>query len=293
MPFTTPRPPLPQQLETFPDTAPSGPINLLFIHPSVGGQLLADPGPEEHTEDARRSLHRSHPNGGGLRTLLRERGYVVNEASYGSEIGQKTDLFDWLPKFRDSMPRILATRWQDQTLASGANQVVLFKSCYPNNAFEPESAPDHARTPRLTLAAAKLAFAALRSQLERHPEVLFVYLTAPPLRDDSGTEPAWKSAAKRLLGRPPLAEERRRSAALAREFNNWLTSHEGWLAGYGQRNIVVFDYFDLLTGGDSNFLQFASRGGTDNHPHAEAQGRAAVRLTQLLNRAVRYAGVSR
>ena len=290
---TMPSPPLPQKLEAFSDAAPDAPINLLFIHHSVGGQLLADPGPVEATDDARRSLHRTHPNGGGLRALLMAHGYVVHEASYGSEIGQKTDLFDWLPKFRDSMPRILATRWQDEPRASGTNQVVLFKSCYPNNAFQREAMPGDGPAPRLTLAAAKSAFAGLRTQLERQPDVLFVYLTAPPLRDDSAAEPAWKSVAKRILGRPPLAEERRCSAAIAREFNDWLTSPDGWLAGYGQRNIVVFDYFDLLTDGVSNFLQFASKGGSDHHPHAEAQGRAAARLAQLLNRAVRYDGLSR
>jgi hypothetical protein len=190
------------------------------------------------------------------------------------------------------MPRILATRWQDETLASGANQVVMFKSCYPNNAFQPGDTAGDARGPSLNLANAKATLSAVREELAKHPQVLFVYVTAPPLRDDSNSEPAWKTVAKRMLGRPTLAAQRRRSAEIAREFNDWVTSVDGWLAGYEQRNIAVFDYFDFLTDGRSNFLQFASRGGTDNHPHAEAQVRAAARLVPLLNRAVRFAGVS-
>jgi hypothetical protein len=287
-----PSPPFLPHLEALSDAPPSAPLNLLFIHHSVGGQLLADLGTQEDTPDARRSLHRTHPNGGGLRALLMAQGYRVHEASYGSEIGHKTDIFDWLPKFRDSMPRVLTTRWQDETLAAGQNQIVAFKSCYPNNAFRAGNAPGNARGPELTLANARATFDALRTEFAPHPQVLFVYVTAPPLRDDSGSEPAWKSLAKRLLSRPTLAEERREAAAIAREFNSWVTATDGWLAGYLQRNIAVFDYFDLLTDGRSNFLQFASEGGTDNHPNADAQRRAAPRFTSLLNRAVRHAGLS-
>jgi hypothetical protein len=291
-----PSPPLLAHLEALSDAPPSVPLNLLFIHHSVGGQLLADPGAQEDTPDARRSLHRTHPNGGGLRALLAAQGYEIHEASYGSEIGQNTDLFDWLPKFRDSMPRILATRWQDETLVAGHNHVVAFKSCYPNNAFRPGNAladaRGDARGPHLTLANARATLNALRAELARHPQVLFLYVTAPPLRDDSALEPAWKSLTKRLLGRPTLARERQAAAALARQFNTWVTAEDGWLAGYPQRNIVVFDYFDLLTGGRSDFLQFASLGGTDNHPHSDAQRGAAPRFVSLLNRAVRRAALS-
>jgi hypothetical protein len=185
-----PSPPFLPHLEALSDAPPSVPLNLLFIHHSVGGQLLADVGAQQDTPDARRSLHRSHPNGGGLRALLAAQGYQVHEASYGSEIGQKTDLFDWLPKFRDSMPRVLATRWQDDCLTAGHNQVVAFKSCFPNNAFRPGNAPGDARGPALTLENARATFQALRAEFARHAHVLFVYVTAPPLRDDSASGPA-------------------------------------------------------------------------------------------------------
>jgi hypothetical protein len=284
-----------RELASFSDAPPAAPLNLLFIHHSVGGQLLADPGPLESTIDARRSLHRTHPNGGGLRSLRARQGYLVNEVSYTSSIGQKTDLFDWAPKFRDSMAQILATRHQDERLEAGANQIVMFKSCYPNNAFKPADGAavptGNPRGPELTLPNAMATMGAIRDELAKFPGTLFVYMTAPPLRAGP-REPLWKQGAKILLRRPTRTQEQSTSAAIAREFNDWLVSPAGWLAGYPHRNIVVFDYFNLLTGTRSNFLEYASNGGTDNHPHAQAQAKAAAQLVPFLNRAVRYAGVA-
>ena len=283
---------MPQDLEAFSAAPPAVPLNLLFIHHSVGGQWLADPGTAESTQDARRSLHKTHPNGGGLRRRLVSQGYSVHEASYGSAIGDRTDFFDWRPKFRDSMPKILSTRHQDELLSNGRNQIVMFKSCYPNNAFKPESAREDSRGPTLTVARAKQELDALRELFAERPETLFIYVTAPPLRDDSGSEATWKRLAKRMLGRQSLADEREASARAAREFNQWAAAPHGWLAGFARVNIAVFDYFDLLTGGTSNYLEFPSQGGTDNHPATEAQQLAAARFVPFLNRAVRRAGLA-
>jgi hypothetical protein len=195
------------------------------------------------------------------------------------------------------MVQILATRHQDETSSDGTNHIVMFKSCYPNNAFK--SAPvvaTEACGTALTLPNAKATLAAVRVELAKYPKTLFVYLSAPPLCAGP-REALWKSTAKVLLRRPTREQEHGESAALAREFNDWLTSPSGWLAGYPQRNIVVFDYFDLLTGASpaqnrSNFLQYASNGGTDNHPHSQAQSMAATLFVSFLNRAVRYAGLA-
>jgi hypothetical protein len=279
-----------RDIDSCSDAPPAAALDILFIHHSVGGQLLADPGVLESHPDALRSLHRTHPNGGGLRRLLEDQGYRVHEASYGSEIGARTDLFDWLPKFRDSMPRIRATHRQDEQHAVGTNRIVMFKSCYPNNAFTSDAAAASARGQPLTLSRARVAFTELRGELAKHPDVLFVYLTAPPLRDDSGAEPTWKALAKRALGRDTWSTERRRAATLAREFNEWINAADGWLSGYRQRNVAVFDYFGLLTAG-TEFLQFASGGGMDNHPNSAAQRLAATRIVPFVNRAVRFAGL--
>jgi hypothetical protein len=268
------------------DAPPGRSIDLLFIHHSVGGQLLADAG-DELGPDARRCIYDSHPNGGGLRRKLRDDGYRVHEASYSSTVGQRTDLLDWPPKFREQFDRIQRTEHQDRLLGSGVNRIVMFKSCYPNNAFRPDGPP----APALTLANAQAAMRSLREELARHPDTLFVYVTAPPLRARAGSERLWKWVAKRMLGKPDSASEQMFAADTARTFNNWVKSPQGWLAGYAARNIVVFDYFDILTGdGRSNFLQFASRGGTDDHPSSAGQRIAAERFMPFLNRAVRRAG---
>ena len=284
-------PPSPE-LASYSDAPPLAPLNLLFIHHSVGGQLLADAGPEETTVDARRSLHRTHPNGGGLRSLLSKQGYRVHEASYGSAIGQKTDLFDWLPKFRDSMQEVLATGHQDEKLSAGKNEIVIFKSCYPNNAFKPDAnVTGDPLGPVLTLSNAKATLLAVRDEFAKYRQTLFVYVTAPPLCAPT-EEPLWKRLAKQVLQRPTRVLDHTNAAALARQFNEWVIAPSGWLSGYSQRNVVVFDYFGLLTGNaGSNFLQYATNGGTDSHPDTLAQTIAASALVSTLNRAIRYAGL--
>ncbi|HUQ10650.1 MAG TPA: hypothetical protein VM146_10070 [Steroidobacteraceae bacterium] len=268
------------------DTAPGSPFDLLFIHHSVGGQLLADVG-DERGPDVPRCIYDSHPNGGGLRRKLEQCGYRVHEASYSSTIGQRTDLLDWPPKFREQFDRIRRTERQDQLLDATVNRIVVFKSCYPNNSFGPDGPPP----PALTLANAKAAMRELRDELARHPDTLFVYMTAPPLRARAVRERLWKWAARRALGKPASASGQVFAADTARTFNNWMKSPAGWLAGYSARNVVVFDYFDILTGdGRCNFLEFASRGGTDDHPSSTGQRIAAERFVPFLNRAVRHAG---
>ncbi|HSN99381.1 MAG TPA: hypothetical protein VLS89_13890, partial [Candidatus Nanopelagicales bacterium] len=102
----------------------------------------------------------------------------------------------------------------------------------------------------------------------------------------------WKHLAKRALGKPSDAEIAVEQAELAREFNSWIRSPEGWLKDYPEKNVVVFDYYDVLTGeGASNFSQYGSEGGTDNHPSREGNEKAAAALVPFLNKAARRAGV--
>ena len=119
-------------LSGFAESPPGQRLDLVFIHHSVGGHWLAAPGPEAGAN----CIVTSHPNGGGLRSALEEQGYEVHEASYGSRVGQDTDIVHWPPKFRDQMDQILPCRHQDLPLPDGRrNRIVVFKSCYPNNAF--------------------------------------------------------------------------------------------------------------------------------------------------------------
>ncbi|WP_437678037.1 hypothetical protein [Sorangium sp. So ce131] len=279
-------------LSAYSSARPDAPLDLLFIHHSTGGQLLTDPGPEKEKASC---VYEAHPNGGGLRRKLTEQGYRVHEASYGSEIGENTDLFDWAPKFRDKMDKVLRVSLNDQALPDGAvNRIVLFKSCYPNNRFVGEgTAPGHPAGPELTVWNAKATLASLLPELAKRKDTLFVYVTAPGNVQKRSKDPAWKWAAKRVLGKPSEAEIGQRQADLARVFNNWVKSPDGWLRGYPEKNVVVFDYYDVLTNrGESNFSLHGSEGNTDNHPSREGNEKAADEFVPFLNQAVRRAGLS-
>ena len=263
--------------------APAQPLHLLFIHHSCGGQLFAAPGPDA----GQNAIYQSHPNGGNLRDRLAAAGYVVHEAAYGSRVGERTDVFDWLPKFRTQMSEVLTCAHQDERHPAGlGNQIVVFKSCFPNNAFAGAgTAPGNPAGPELTLWNARATYAALLPEFSKYPDVLFVCLTAPPLAPTATPDPVWKRLAKQLLGRYRDPVE---GAGLARQFNNWLASEDGWLAGYHAKNVAVFDYYNLLTGnGASNCSVFPTGGGADSHPSATGNNQAAEAFLPFLNRVVR------
>jgi hypothetical protein len=275
-------------LSAFPDAPPKRPLQLLFIHHSCGGQLLAEPG----TEDGTDCIYRTALNGGGLRAALERCSYTVHEASYGSRIGQNTDIFDWLPKFRDAMAEVLTCDTQNVRYADGRrNDIVVFKSCFPNNDFVAEgSSPGDPMGPNLTVWNAKAAYAALLGELQKYQQVLFVCVTAPPLAPKADSPRLWKRLLDKVRGRETSLAARGR---LAREFNNWLTRRDGWLDGGKLTNVVVFDYYDILTGhGVSNLSVFPTGGGWDSHPSREGNQKASEVFVPFLNRAVRRAGLS-
>ena len=281
----------PLDLSRLSDDKPAGPLPLLFIHHSCGGQLLADPGSSVERGNC---IYSTHPNGGGLRRLLTSQGYEVHEASYGSVIGENTDLFDWLPKFRDRMQDVLSFDENDRRLPEGQyNRIVVFKSCFTQNDYVGEGGPPgDPRGPELTVWNAKATLAALLPELRKRNDVLFVYVTPPP-QAPPAREALWRFVARAVLGRPNRTQESLRKAAWAREVDDWVISADGWLAGYPEKNVVVFDYYDVLTdAGKSNFAGFASGGGVDSHPSNIGNARAAAVFVPLLNRAVRRARLS-
>jgi hypothetical protein len=259
------------------------PLDFLFIHHSCGGQLLADPGEQVGGErdSGERCIYVSHPNGGGLRASLEAGGYRVNEASYGSIVGEDTDICHWRHKFAEQMDRILRTRRNDELLPGGeTNEIVAFKSCYPNNGFtgrgsEPGDPDDCERT----VANAMAAYRSLLDTFREQPEVLFVAFTAPPLAEY--TPVGWKARIKSWF------QDNERGGDLAREFNAWLADRErGWLAGYELPNVVVFDYYDILTEhGKTNYAAYPARA-NDSHPSREGNQVAAAAFAPFLEAAV-------
>ncbi len=193
------------------------------------------------------------------------------------------------------MDAILKLKNQDERLPEGqTNRVVAFKSCFPNNMFRAEgAAPGNPAGPELTVWNAKAALTTILPELRRHPDVLFVYLTAPPNAPRPEPVSLGRALLRRLRGRGSASEELATSAALAREFNDWVASKSGWLADYPEKNVVVFDYYDILTGGRrSNLSVYATDDAQDSHPSAEGNAKAAEAFASFLNRAVRRAGLA-
>ena len=278
-------------LSAHPTTKPSQPLRLLFIHHSVGGQLLADPGADNELAP---SIHTTHPNGGGLRKALQAEGYEVNEASYGSHIGESTDLFDWLPKFKNDMDKILQVTFNDKVYTGDErNRIVLFKSCYPNSRFAGMgSEPGNPNGPELTVSNAKATMTALLIEFQKHPNTLFVYLTSPPNAAVYGAEPLVKVLLRKVMGKPTTGEMMASQAALARTFHNWVKAPDGWLKDYPLKNVVAFDFYDELTNhGASDFSHYPTGNGDDSHPSAAGQQKAAAAFIPFLNRAVHRAGL--
>ena len=277
-------------LSGFAADAPGRSIHMAFLHHSVGGALLADQGPEKGAS----CVWDTHPAGGGLRKLLGAQGYEVHEASYDSTLGNDTDLFHWLPKFSGNMEALLQIKNQNEKLPAGQkNEIVAFKSCFPNNQLAGlGEAPGNAAGPGLTVWNVKATMTALLPLFEKRPDVLFVYLTAPANAPRLDRMRLYKVIARALTGRSEPGWTAKQ-AEWARELNNWIVSPDGWLKDYKGKNVVVFDYYDVLTGdGQSNLSAYATRDGTDSHPTAEGQKKAAERFVPFLNRAVRRAGLA-
>ena len=269
---------------------PSEPLDMVFLHHSVGARMLAS----EALEHGDPRLPNLIPTEGAFGSSWNARGTGC--------IRRRTEV-RWLnvPTSSIGFPSSV-TAWTKSSLSltrtlgstpGSATGSYLFKSCFPNSNFiSAGSPPGTPQGPELTVANARAAMLALLVETGRHPDVLFVYLTAPPQAPGARTQPAWKWLAKKVLGRQSRVEELRRSGDLAREFNNWMRDPNGWLSGYSSRNVVVFDLFDTLTGhGQSNLSRYPTWDGADSHPSAEGNAIVAAELVPFLNRAVRYAGV--
>jgi hypothetical protein len=146
------------------------------------------------------------------------------------------------------------------------------------------------RGPDLTVVNAKAALSALLPEFAKHQDVLFVYLTVPPLAPKPWSEPIWKLGAKKLMGKPSNAERLRSWAALAKSFNDWTISPDGWLKDYPNKNVVAFDLFGVLADGGS-VLRYPAGDGTDSHPTREGSAKVSAALVPFLNRSVRRAAL--
>jgi len=228
---------------------PASPVKLIFIHHSCGENWLAD-------------------DDGGLGLALRDN-YFVSDTNYGwtvggNDIGSLTDIGHWWEWFRgaDSAAYMSALyteygqhSWYSRmsTDPGGENEIIMFKSCYPNSHLggNPSDPPTGDPNPLRgqdawseyhTVANAKGIYNDLLEYFATRQDKLFVVITAPPLQE---------------------SETDATHAANARAFNDWLV--DDWLDGYSYNNVAVFDFYNVLTsnGGDANTNDLGTE--TGNH----------------------------
>ena len=278
-------------LSNYSPDKPKQPVHLLFIHHSTGGALLADKG-EKAGPLGQNCIYVTHPNGGGLRSLLQENNYLVHEASYGSVIGEETDVCHWNRKFGEHMQEILRCKQQNESFDDGTrNRIIVFKSCFPNSWIASDGkAPGDPDSCEKTTANYQAVYTNLLKCFRKQPDTLFVVFTAPPMAEPVlFTKEKIVNAAKTIVGRPDTVDK---IGMRARSFNNWLKDAEnGWLKVYELKNVVVFDYYDVLTGnGRSNWSAYPTQGGRDSHPSSEGHAKAAREFVPFLNRALHRLG---
>jgi PKD repeat protein len=224
---------------------PASPVRLVFIHHSTGEAWLAD----EH---------------GGLGAALRDNRYYVSDTNYGwgpDSIGDRTDIGNWWEWFRGpSHGTYLSALYSEsgqhssysrlESAPGGDNTVILFKSCFPNSALggtPGDPVPPIGNNPLRgescgsdahTVANAKGIYIDLLDYFATRQDNLFVVVTAPPLSDPT-------------------------YSANARAFNEWLVHN--WLSSYPYKNVVVFDFYTVLTtnGGNTETNDLGSA--TGNH----------------------------
>ena len=256
--------------DSAPDPAPPAyPVKLIFIHHSTGENWLRD-------------------DYGLLGQTLASNNYFVSDTNYGwgpNGIGDRTDIPNWTEWFSSAdtatyMNALFNESGQNSSYTrlpadpGGENQIVMFKSCFPNSALEGNPTDPPSPDGWLTVGHAKYVYNEILKYFATRPDKLFIVITAPPLQD--GTY-----------------------AANARAFNQWLVND--WLAenAYTLTNVAVFDFYNVLTGPDNhhrynggvvehvfapgmNTLYYPSSGG-DDHPNALGSQKATNEFALMLN----------
>jgi len=164
---------------------PASPVKLIFIHHSTGQAWLDD----------------GH---GGLGLALRDNDYFVSDTNYGwgpDSIGDTTDLGHWWTWFRGPrsstyMTALYAESGQNCSFSrlatdpGGENEIVMFKSCFPNSQLSGPSSPVPAIADNpmkgqscgggdFTVANAKGIYIDLLGYFGAHTDKLFVAIVAP------------------------------------------------------------------------------------------------------------------
>jgi hypothetical protein len=241
-------------------------VKLIFIHHSTGENWLTD-------------------GYGNLGRTLDQNNYFVSDTNYGwgpDSIGDRTDIPNWTEWFTSGatptyMQALFTETGQNssytRTLSNpgGENEIIMFKSCFPNSALEGNPNDPAGTYEELSVSGAKYVYNTILQYFATRPDKLFVVITAPPLSD--GTY-----------------------ANNARAFNTWLV--DDWLRenNYQFNNVAVFDFYNILTDknahhrfrngqvehilGNRNTTAYASG---DDHPNERGSQKATEEFIPMLN----------
>jgi hypothetical protein len=225
---------------------PAKTVKLIFIHHSTGSNWLAG-------------------DNGGLGISLKNNNYFVSDTNYGwgpDVIGDRTDTGNWWKWFRGPNSSTYThalytefgqhsgyTRLSFDPDSSRENEIIMFKSCFPNSAIDGNPA-DPATTGNnplrgggpMAVANVKGIYNDILTYFAAHQDKLFVLIVPPPLAENSTNQS---------------------QANNARAVANWLVNK--WLSGYKHKNVAVFDFYNVLTsnGGTADANDLGKAGG--NH----------------------------
>jgi hypothetical protein len=247
---------------------PTEPVKLIFIHHSTGENWVTD-------------------DYGNLGRALDESNYFVSDTNYGwgpDSIGDNTDYHNWVDWFLGpESARYLdalynesgqnSTYTRTQSDPGGENQIIMFKSCFPNSDLAGNPGDPASDGEWFTVGHAKYVYKRLLEFFITRPDKLFIIITPPPLIDDT-------------------------HAANARQFSRWLV--EDWLDenNYPYANVAVWDFHNVLTHPDNHHrfvdgsiehtidigggaLYYDSDG--DDHPNIPGSQKATQEFVPMLN----------
>jgi hypothetical protein len=211
---------------------------------------------------------------GNLGPELNNNNYYLSESDYGwdaepdDNLGDHTDTPDWPSWFNDDkMPYVYNSDYHsayDNNIPNpgGQNEIIMFKSCFPLSEVG-DSIDDE-----------KTIYNSLKPYFAAHPDKFFVLITPP-------------------------GETNVESYLKTRELCNWLVDNQtGWLAGYTQKNVFVFDFYGVLSETNShhrwvtdhvehvyasNYDGISPYHNGDDHPNAAGNQKATAEFVPLLN----------
>ena len=211
-------------------TAPAKVVKLIFIHHSTGENWLAD-------------------WSGKLADKLQDNNYFVSDTNYGwgpDKIGDSTDTGHWWKWFSSpESNNIFKEIYMHSKIMSpygrwlkdpkGENEIIMFKSCYPNSHMGGnfDDKPTLGKNPLngkdawskyMNISNAKGIYNDLLNSFRQRNDKLFVLITSPPLVEK---------------------ETDAKHAKNIRSLNNWLVND--WLNDYPHKNVIVFDYYNVLS----------------------------------------------